>query len=513
MKKKAPLRIIGEGKFCIEKKSESCGVVIFGATGDLAKRKLIPALFSLHKDKLLPKDFFILGCARSDWTKESFRKKIDSDLGDAKEKKDKSLRKQFLDKIYYERGDFSKPEAFFKMSETLKTLHRKYETKENAFFYLAVRPEIYSDIIKALKDTKNICPSSCRDGWTRVIIEKPFGSDLKSSENLSKEISSALDENQIYRMDHYLGKETVQNIFMFRFANTIFEPVWNSHYIDNVQITVAEDLGVEGRADYYEKAGALRDIFQNHMFQLLAMVAMEPPIQFNDKCYRDEKVKLVKAVRPIPEKKLNEFIIRGQYTKETRGKKKIKGYKEEAGVSPDSETETFVAMKLFIDNLRWAGVPFYLRTGKRMAKKTTTIAIQFKKITHSMFPGISPDMFSENVLIFRIQPDEGISLHFEAKHPGPKMCMATLGLEVNYKDVFGKDPTDAYERLLIDCMQGDQTLFVRKDMVDLSWEFITPILEEWKNETKPLSSYRAGSWGPKEADRLIQKDGRKWIAE
>ncbi|MBI4431472.1 MAG: glucose-6-phosphate dehydrogenase [Candidatus Omnitrophica bacterium] len=490
----------------MEKVPDPCGIVIFGASGDLTHRKLLPGLYHLFKAKLLPKDFFILGFARSPLTDTTFREEILAKLK-TKGETDSPVQKEFLNHIYYRSGQYNDPGAFRTLDGILKEFGEKHGTKGKLLFHIATPPDVYQDVISGLKHAEIIK----RTKETDVIIEKPFGHDFDSAVQLNRSLHEALNEKQIYRIDHYLGKETVQNIMMFRFANSIFEPLWNRAHIDHIQITAAETLGVEHRAGYYEKSGNLRDMFQNHMFQLLALIAMEPPLLFDEHHYREEKVKVAKSIRPIPAGKIHDFVVRGQHGRGKWNGREVPAYRQEEGVDPKSQTETFVAMKLFIDNWRWEGVPFYLRSGKRLGHQATEIAVQFKQVPHSMFPFLHSDQFSPNVLTFRIQPDEGISLCFEAKHPGPKFCMATLGLEFNYKDVFHEPSMDAYERLLLDAMQGDPTLFVRQDMIDLSWEFVTSILKEWeKSQPAKFPNYEAGSWGPPEAHQLIEKDGRKW---
>ena len=500
-----PLKIVTHDQFCTEKIPEPCGIVIFGASGDLTHRKLLPGLYHLFKTKLLPKAFFILGFARSDWTDAVFRKKITASLK-SKGEADRSV-KEFLKHVYYRSGQYKDPAAFKALNGILKEMGGKHKTRGKLLFHVATPPDVYQDVIGGLTRAGIIGSTKKTD----VIIEKPFGHDFDSARRLNRSLRKALSEEQIYRIDHYLGKETVQNIMMFRFANSIFEPLWNRHHIDHVQITAAETLGVEHRAGYYEKSGNLRDMFQNHVFQLLALVAMEPPILFDEHHYREEKVKLAGAIRPIPQGKVRDFVVRGQYGKGKINGEEVPAYRSERDVDPKSLTETFVGMKLFIDNWRWEGVPFYMRSGKRLGRQVTEIAVQFKHVPHSMFPFLRSDQFSPNVLTFRIQPNEGISLCFEAKHPGPKFCMATLGLEFNYNEVFQEPPMDAYERLLLDAMQGDPTLFVRQDMIDLSWNFVTSILREWgKSSPAELPAYTAGSWGPPDAHQLIERDGRKW---
>ncbi len=514
METKSPLRIVTHDQFCMERVPEPCGIVIFGASGDLAHRKLIPAFYDLYHSGLFPKGFFIVGFGRSAWSDDLFRKEAAGILRE-KEKGGFPQQKEFLSRLYYQSGEYTDSKGLLSLQQTVKKLHEQYKTKENLIFYFATPPFVYCDLIRQMSKAGLIHPSKKSGPWTRVVFEKPFGNDLNSAKKLNQEIQEVLNENQIYRIDHYLGKETVQNILIFRFMNSIFEPVWNRRYIDHIQITAAENLGVEHRAGYYDEAGALRDMFQNHMMQLLSLVAMEPPVSFDANQYRDEKVKVLRSIRPIPAKKTDEFVIRGQYGSGNvctqTGTEKVPGYRGEKGVRPNSTTETFAALKLFVDNWRWQGVPFYLRSGKRLKAQSTEIAIQFKNVPHSMFASMGIDQFPPNVLLIRIQPDEGISLSFEAKHPGPKFCMATLNLEFNYEAAFQEKPLGAYERLLLDCMLGDQTLFVRQDMVEESWALLSDILEHWKKSTPPdFPNYEAGSWGPLSAHELIKRDGRTW---
>jgi glucose-6-phosphate 1-dehydrogenase len=509
-KKKSHLQVTAKDKFCIEIKPDECGIVIFGASGDLTHRKLIPSLFNLYADKLLPKGFFILGAARKKQSDEGFRKQALKSL--SKIKSSETLKGQFVKKMFYESIDYKDAEGFQNLSKKLTQI-RTQEKKgiSNTIFYYATPASVYADITQKLADAGLITANKKGDPWTHVIFEKPFGHDLESAKKLNSDISQVLEEHQIYRIDHYLGKETVQNILMLRFANSIFEPIWNRQYIDHVQITAAETLGVEHRAGYYDKSGALRDMFQNHMFQLLSLVAMEPPFALEQDLYRDEKERVARSIRPIWNAELGNFVVRGQYDFGVVSGKEVVGYHQEKDIPNDSQTETFVAMKLFIDNWRWKDVPFYLRSGKRLAAQATEISIHFKPIAHSIFKPIREQDFTPNVLTLRIQPDEGISLGFESKHPGPKLCTATLGLDLDYSAAFDESPPDAYERLLLDCMNSDQSLFVRQDMVERSWGFITKILREWEHGSKnKVLSYKAGSWGPREAHELIEKDGRKW---
>ncbi len=499
----APVKVTLHQLFCMEATAAPCGIVIIGASGDLAHRKLLPGLYHLYKVKLLPKEFFILGAARSPGDDAGFRDQIEAAFKEKGETDGATLR-GFLEHVYYRSVQYAQLGT---LESPLKEFALKHATQGKLLFHIATPPEVYESAIASLSQAGLIGKGKN----AAVIIEKPFGYDLDSARRLNRLLLANLDESQIYRIDHYLGKETVQNILMFRFANSIFEPVWNRRYIDHVQITAAESIGIEHRAGFYEKAGNLRDVFQNHMFQLLSTVAMEPPVVLDQDQYRNEKLKVIRSLRPIPAEKLNEMVVRGQYGSGAIDGTPVAAYRQEEGVNPASTTETFVAMKLFIDNWRWEGVPFYLRSGKRLARGVTEIAIQFKQVPHSMIPAFPADQFSPNVLTFRLQPQEGISLSFEAKQPGTKFCMTTLDMAFNYKDVFRKSSMEAYERLLLDAMQGDQTLFVREDMNDLSWAFMTTILKGWEQSPPGnFPNYAAGSWGPREAQALIEKDGRAW---
>ena len=491
-----------------EQKPDSCTIVIFGASGDLTHRKLMPALFALHMKKMLPERVSILGVARSNITDEEFcgmvRKAVTGIEGGNEADVD-----SFCRRCSYLAGHYDSPTLYDRLSAALDSLEQTYHTNRNCLFYLATPPNLFLTITEGLSNA-GLTAETSRRAWSRVVIEKPFGRDLASSRMLDMSLKRHLSESQIYRIDHYLGKETVQNILILRFANAIFEPLWNRKYIDHVQITVAEELGVENRAGYYEQAGALRDMFQNHMIQMLSLTAMEPPAKFEANRYRDEIVKLIRAIRPFSGNSLSENIVRGQYIGSDDGS--MPAYGQEKGVAPQSATETFVAMKLFIDNWRWQGVPFYLRSGKRLHNKVSEIAIAFKPVPHSIFDPITPADLSPNMLVLKIQPEEGIGLKLEAKTPGPKLSMNALTLNFAYKDIFGATTPNAYERLLLDCMTGDQTLFVRSDAVELSWELFMPVLDAWEKDagTSPLRFYPAGSWGPVEAHELIGQDGHTW---
>lgn len=492
----------------LERTPESCVAVIFGASGDLTKRKLVPALYSLATQNLLGGGFSIVGTARSPMNHEAFRAAMRdavtrySDGGPV----DSAVWESFAGGLFYTPTDPNNPESYKNLSELLAEIDRERGTAGNRLFYISTPPSLYSDIIRLL-GTTGLNRST---GWTRIIIEKPFGHDLKSARALNAEVLAVFTEDQVYRIDHYLGKETVQNIMVLRFANGIFEPIWNRRYIDHVQITAAESLGVETRGGYYEQAGAFRDMIQNHLLQVLAHVAMEPPASMEANPVRDEKTKLVRAIRPISADEVDQFAVRGQYGAGSVGGQPVKGYRQEGGVSPDSKTETYAAVKFLIDNWRWADVPFYLRTGKHLPKRVTEVAIQFRRAPHLLFKHAPSGHLEPNALILRIQPDEGISLNFSTKMPGQAVNIRTVRMDFQYGTSFGKRSPEAYERLLLDAMLGDSTLFARGDMVEVAWELAMPILEAWQRPAKSFPNYEAGSWGPKDADEFIERDGLRW---
>ena len=486
-------------------------LVVFGASGDLVRRKLLVSLIQLFKRGLLAKQFHLLGVGRKKFSDEQFRQVAHQAIQENANDTSVKAIAPFFNKLYYLSGNYSDALFYKNIKVKLAELDKKHKVDGAHIFYLAVPPFLYNTIIEQLSSAGLSCPGEpALKQRVRLVVEKPFGRDLQSAIELNKKIHRCFDESQVYRIDHYLGKDTVQNILMFRFANTIFEPVWNRDYIDSIQIRIAETIGVEHRASYYDKSGALRDIFQNHMLQLLALVAMEPPISFEADRLREEKAKLLRSIRPFKPDELDRFIVRGQYGPGSINGKKVVGYRVEPGVSPQSKTETFVAAKLFVDNWRWKGVPFYLRTGKRLVRKDTEIAITFKKVPHSMFVSAGLAVFPSNVLILQIQPEEGISLSFQAKCPGSKICMSTLNMNFNYKSTFGVDMPEAYQRLLLDCMLGDQTLFTRYDSVEIAWQLLAPVLEAWQNDNAALYEYAAGSNSFAQADSLIESDGRKW---
>jgi glucose-6-phosphate 1-dehydrogenase len=502
--------LAGQDIVCAETKAQSCGLVVFGASGDLVRRKLLVSLFNLFTRELLSDNFYLLGCGRKELSVTDFRQRALEAIMEAP-KAGKASAKSFVDKCYYIAGSYEEAELYERIKAKLSELDKKHDTDGRHIFYLAVPPFLYKTIVARLGDAglDRCGKTDCRE-HVRIVVEKPFGRDLKSAEDLNSVIGRYFDESQVYRIDHYLGKETVQNILIFRFANTIFEPVWNRNFIDHVQITIAETLGVEHRGGYYDKSGALRDMFQNHMLQMLALVAMEPPTSFEADRIRDEKVKLLRAVRPLALEPWSNSMVTGQYGPGKIDGAEVVGYTDEPDVDSESTTETYVAAKVFIDNWRWKGVPFYLRTGKRLAAKLTEIAITFKEIPHSMFISAGLEGIAANVLVLRIQPAEGISLTFQTKRPGSKICMSPLQMSFDYQSIFGVSMPQAYERLLLDCMTGDQTLFTRQDSVSVAWQLLMPILDARERERQEPCIYPAGAESFAEADNLIEGDGRKW---
>src|SRR6266850_3554575 len=487
---------------------QPCSIVIFGATGDLTHRKLLPALYNLAADGELPPAVSVIGFARRPKSDDDFRK----EMADAVKKFSRQtvrdeIWKTFGQSIYYHQSDFSDESGFKTLAERLDKIDNEGGTRGNRLFYFAVAPDQFEPILKHLKAAGL---NKAREGsWARVIVEKPFGTDLASARELNRVISNSFSEEQTYRIDHFLGKETAQNILVLRFANAIFEPLWNRHYIDQVQITAAETLGVETRAGFYERTGALRDMVQNHLLQLLCLVAMEPPTDLGADSIRDEKVKVVRSLRRLPRNEVAANVVRGQYTEGAIHGEPVLGYRQEQNVKPDSQTETFVALRLYIDNWRWADVPIYMRVGKRLPKSATEISIHFKKAPAVLF---NKDLRDLNVLVIRIQPDEGISLRIHAKVPGTSFRIEPVKMDFHYGTSFGKPSPEAYERLLLDAMSGDATLFARADEVEQAWAFIDPIEEAWhaKKDAPELFFYPAGSWGPEAADDLLAHDGHAW---
>jgi glucose-6-phosphate 1-dehydrogenase len=493
----------------MERTAEPCVVVIFGASGDLTKRKLVPALYHLVQERLLPAEFAVLGMARHEMTDEEFRTRMREAVeehGDEQKLED-AVWESFASGLFYMQGEFNEREAFERLSNKLAELDRERGTAGNRIFYLSTAPSFFATIAEQLGSVGLARPAN--GSWTRIIVEKPFGHNLESARALNSSLAAVFDEEQVYRIDHYLGKETVQNLLAFRFANSIFEPLWNRQYIDHVQVTNAEAIGVEGRGSYYEEAGVVRDMIQNHVFQLVSLIAMEPPASLSAGGVRDEKVKAMQAVRPIPLERVDSYAVRGQYGAGYVLGEDVPGYREEPGVNPESSTETFAALKLYFDNWRWAGVPFYIRSGKRLPKRVTEIAIQFKDVPHRLFKA-TDEPLQPNVLVIRIQPNEGITLRFGAKLPGQMMRIRWVNMDFRYGSSFGIEPPEAYERLLLDCILGDSTLYARRDMTERGWEIVSPLLEAWKKPATDFPNYEAGTWGPRAAHELIEKDGRKW---
>ena len=488
-------------------------MVIFGASGDLTTRMLLPSLYNLVRNDLLSREFAILGFAKDEIPEEDFRKRVKDNIHEyAGAAANCELCEWLGDHTYYISGDFKNAADFVRLKDKIAELTERHHTSGNVFYYLATLPQFFSEIVRQLGEQGLTAQDA--EHWRRVIIEKPFGSDLESAKALNREIGQVLKENQIYRIDHYLGKETVQNILVFRFSNGIFEPIWNRRYIDHIQITVAETLGVERRGGYYDRAGCLRDMIPNHILQLVSLTAMEPPISFQADAVRDEQSKVLHATTAMNPEDVLTNSVRGQYAEGVVGSEHVPGYREEQFVDPHSNTETFVALKLGIDNWRWAGVPFYVRTGKRLPKRVTEIAIQFRRAPFMLFRDTSVDALTPNLLVMHIQPDEGISLKFGAKIPGAHVSVGAVTMDFHYSDYFGADPSTGYERLLYDCMIGDATLFQRADMVEAGWTAVEPILDVWKAlPARSFPNYGAGTWGPKEAEELLKRDGRQWRTE
>ena len=489
----------------------SCVMVIFGATGDLTQRKLLPALYNLARAGLLSSRFAIIGTSVELLGPDAFRDRmLEAIRSYATDELDASVLQWFEQRIHYVSGDVRDPEFYVRLRELCTQVRGNHDIEDNHFYYLATAPTFFGEIVRQLGQAGLASEEGGR--WRRVIFEKPFGHDLESARELNADIKQVLRERQIYRIDHYLGKETVQNILVMRFANSIFEPIWNRRYIDHVQITAAETVGVERRGAYYETAGALRDMVPNHLFQLLSLITMEPPVSFEADAVRDEQTKVLSAVQiPTPEDVLSK-MARGQYTEGLVAGEPVSGYRQEPNVTPDSRTETFVAMKMMIDNWRWADIPFYLRTGKRMATRSTEIVIQFRRAPLVLFRNTAIEQLRTNRLVIHLQPKEGISLQFGAKVPGPVMKLGSVKMDFDYVDYFGSTPDTGYERLLLDCMMGDATLFQRADTVETGWSLIQPVLDVWKAlPPRSFPNYLAGSWGPREADELLERDGRHWI--
>jgi len=490
--------------------AEPCAIVVFGATGDLAHKKLFPALCRISASKALHPRTAILGTARRAMSADAFKKEMGASV--VEQGVDAREWERLAERVDYVAGEFDDPASYQALRQHLETIEKERGLPGNRLLYLAVPPAAYESIVGNLGKSGIVHPHSKTGPWARVVVEKPFGHDLESAKELNRRLHSVFDERQIFRIDHYLGKESVQNILILRLGNGFFEPLWNNRYVDHVQITVAETVGVEQRAAYYEQAGVSRDILQNHLMQLLSLTAMEPPARFDADSVRDEKVKVLRAVRPLDPEDVALRTIRGQYARGAVAGAPVSGYREEPGVAPKSETETYLAVRLDVDNWRWAGVPFYLRSGKRLAKRATEIEIVFRQPPYALFRTAGISGLDPNVLRMRIQPDEGVSVSFGAKSPGAALHIDPVRMDFYYLTAFGSDPPDAYDRLLLDCNRGDMTLFARKDEVELAWEIVDSITKTWeKGQGAPLTTYPAGTWGPREADAWIAKDGRKWL--
>jgi glucose-6-phosphate 1-dehydrogenase len=489
--------------------ADPCVVVIFGASGDLTRRKLIPALINLQRGGFLPANFAVVGVARTPMSDAEFRKEVAPKGEDANDEKTRAAWAALAERVFYHAADATKPEAMVGLKEFLGQINERTGSPANYLFYLSVAPSIFAPTMGSLSraglaDESGGC-------WRRVVIEKPFGEDLPSAIALNETLKSMVSERQIFRIDHYLGKETVQNLMVFRFGNGMFEPIWNRNYIDHVQITVAEELGVGSRAAYYDTAGAMRDMVPNHMAQLLSLVGMEPPMSFAADTVRDEQVKLLKSIQSMTHQQVLEDAVRGQYGRGHVDGKPVPGYRQEPKMPAGTTTETYVALRLVVENWRWAGVPFYVRTGKRLPKRTTQIMIQFKHAPAKLFQHTSVDRLTTNRLYIHIAPKEGISLRFGAKVPGPTLHVGAVEMDFDYVDYFGSNPSTGYETLLYDVMIGDATLFQRADMVEAGWSMVQPILDIWKAlPPRNFPNYEAGSWGPPEADALLARDGRHW---
>jgi glucose-6-phosphate 1-dehydrogenase len=483
-------------------------MVIFGATGDLSGRKLLPALYNLARQRSLPAGFAVVGAAMDDVTDAAFRRHASEKIHEFSRTQpiDDRVLDAFLSTVFYVKVEFSRREDFRSLGQKLQELDNARHIPGNRIFYCATPPPTYQLIAQQLQAAGLHTGS----GFHRIVVEKPFGSDLTSARELTQTLQKVFPEDSVYRIDHYLGKETVQNILAFRFANSIFEPVWNANLIDSVQITVAEDIGIEQRGAYYDRSGALRDIVQNHGLQLVTLTAMEPPLAFEANAVRDEKVKVLRSIRPLEGDEIEKATVRAQYTKGWVLGEQVPAYREERNVASDSQTETFAALRLFVDNWRWAGVPFYIRAGKRLPKRVTEIRVQFKRPPHLTFGREAMQEVDPNAITLRIQPEEGISLKFGAKVPSAGLRIRSVTMDFQYMTSFLVDAPEAYERLLLDCMIGDPTLFTRADEVEAAWKLIDPIEESWRDDKPPLGTYPAGAWGSAEAAALMQADGREW---
>jgi glucose-6-phosphate 1-dehydrogenase len=497
-----------------DRSSDACAVVIFGASGDLTRRKLMPALYNLACGRSLPAGSLVVGVARREKSDQSFRAELKEAVSAFSRRKpvDEALWADFERGISYLRGAASDPGTFERLRAFLEKADAERGGVRSRLFYLAVPPNEFGPIVEGLRGANLVAPVGREQAlgfWTRVVFEKPFGHDIQSARALNDSIAAAFDESQVFRIDHYLGKETVQNMLVFRFANSLFEPIWGRQHVDHVQITVAEEIGVESRGKFYEQTGVTRDIVENHLMQLLCLTAMEPPISLSADAVRDEKVKVLRSLRRLESSEVRLNVVRGQYTSGIVRGEEACAYRREPDVSPESTVETYVAMKVLVDNWRWSGVPFYVRAGKRLARRVTEIAVVFRAVPHTLFHapdgGITP-----NVLAVRVQPDEGIALRFISKEPGQLTILRDVAMDFRYGATFGSNTPEAYERLLLDAMRGDATLFTRRDEIEEQWAFIDPVLGSWAKEGPPPPLYAAGSWGPEQADDLLARDGRRW---
>jgi len=494
----------------VSSRSKPTLIIIFGSSGDLTSRKLIPALYNLFLDKWMPEQFALFGVDRKKKPHDEFRRLMRIGV-------EKYSRRPIVDQpswedfashlMIFHAADFSDPAVYAQLAQELAEQEKAWTTKANRLFYLAIPPAMIETVISRLSNSG--CADDC--DRSRIIVEKPFGRDLESARALNRLMQGNFKESQIFRIDHYLGKETVQNILAFRFANSLFEPIWNRRYLEHVQITVAEQLGVEHRGGYYDSAGALRDMIQNHLLQILCLIAMEPPVSFQDEEIRNKKMDVLHAIRPIPFEQVHHFAVRGQYDSGWIKGRHYPAYREETGVDPDTSTETFAALKLYVDNWRWQGVPFYLRTGKRLPSRVSEVTIQFRPVPHMAFTGMAVGDWQPNRLSIRIQPDENIILRFQAKRPGLKMRLSTVDMRFSYQESFPSTSPEAYETLLLDAIEGDSTLFMRADQVEAGWALIDPIMKSWEAALPDFPNYPAGSWGPEASEVLIARDGRSWL--
>jgi glucose-6-phosphate 1-dehydrogenase len=495
----------------IERPVDSCTLVIFGATGDLTMRKLIPSIFKLFQSKMFPENFAIVGISNVSMSIEKFQSLVIDSIKNAAETKleDQTLLNEFSKHLYYTNGPFENEETFVSLNHYIEKIEAEKKLSKKRIYYLAVPPKIFSSIVIMLGKTgMSVENDGC---FRRIVLEKPLGHDLESSRDLAHDLKKYFKESQIYRIDHYLGKETVENIIIFRFANGIYEPIWNRRYIDSVQITVSEVIGVENRGSYYDDIGALRDMVPSHLFQVLALIAMEPPSSLESESFRDEYKKVLNSVVPFAPDDVLKNTVRGQYDRGEIEDQLVSAYTDEPKIAKKSTTETYAALKLTIDNWRWSGVPFYLRTGKRLKKLGTEVVIQFKEAPVKLFCESPLGVIGRNQIVLHIHPNDGISIQFEAKVPGPLMKIKNVNLEFKYQDYFKAESSIGYETLLYECLKGEQTLFRREDQVDLAWQILMPILDVWKaNPPKDFPNYSAGSYGPKEADNLLERDGRRW---